>query len=273
MTIEQEIFDRRVLDKDKLIAYGFQPYENRLVFHKTFLSASFEAQIFVAEDDSVTGKVIDLTYGDEYLGLRVGLAGGYANSIQEAYIAILEDIAKKCCHKLYFYTNQANRISTWIMDTYRCVPCFPWPRLPGHGLFTEGETVASIINVDRLIGNRQSHTAEELNIRAEGKRKEELLCREGILPSYYKVTKHWVAIPLDDRFPDEQIKELGAEAITQFIHKTLGLYPQTTADMILSVILPLVIPPCGSRWLVFEWAISCIFIWRHHTRQFSIDVE
>ncbi len=33
-------------------------------------------------------------------------------SIQEAYIAILEDIAKKCCHKLYFYTNQANRIST-----------------------------------------------------------------------------------------------------------------------------------------------------------------
>lgn len=136
MTIEQQVFDRRKIDRRKLIAYGFQPVENRLVFHKTFASENFEAQISIDEHNVITGTVIDLDFGSEYLGLRTtGTVGAYAGGIREEYAAILEDIAEHCSHKLYFHTPQANRISTWLIDTYGCSPCFPWPRLPGHGLF------------------------------------------------------------------------------------------------------------------------------------------
>lgn len=66
--------------------------------------------------------------------------------------------------------------------------------------------------MDRVTDNRQIHTAEELNIRAEEELKDTFLQKEGVLPPYYKVTKHWVAIPLDERFSDEQIKELIEES-------------------------------------------------------------
>lgn len=214
MTIEQQVFDRRRIEREKLIAYGFQPEGNRLVFYKTFFQDGFEAQITYEEHEGITGRVIDLDFGGEYLGLRItGTAGAYRSGIREEYAAILEDIAAHCSHKLYFYTPQANRIGAWLMDACGCSLRFPWPRLPGHGLFeAEGETFASIINVDRFTGDRQSRTAEELNIRAEGEQREVFLRKEGILPPYYKTAKHWVAIPLDGRFSDGQIKALVAES-------------------------------------------------------------
>lgn len=214
MTIEQKVFEKRKLDREKLVAYGFRQSGGRLVLHKKLSQDNFEAEIFVDENDVIGGRIIDLDFGDEYLGLRLDeTAGAYAGGIREEYSAILEDIAEHCAHKLYFHTPQANRIGAWLIDTYGCTLRFPWPKLPGHGLFEAGgEALASIINVDRLTNNRQSTTAEELNIRAEGEKRDIFLQKNGVLPSYYKGAKHWVALRLDGRFSDEEIKKLFAES-------------------------------------------------------------
>lgn len=211
MTID-DIFDRRVIDRKKISEYGFRQNGNLLVLHKALSSGNLEILVSIDEDDRVTAKIIDTDFGEEYIGLKtIGRSGAYAGLVREECTGILEDIARHCSYRLYFHTDQANRICAWITETYGCVPRFPWPRLPGYGIFeSEGAAFASIINVDRVSGDRNSNSVEELNIK-EGK-------EEGIFPPFYKAMKGWVAVPLDDRMADDELEKLIAESY-QGVHR------------------------------------------------------
>ena len=65
MSIERDIFDRYVVDKEKLIEYGFLHKDNLLVYSKTIMNDEF--MIVVEYDKDIVGKVIDLSFNEEYV--------------------------------------------------------------------------------------------------------------------------------------------------------------------------------------------------------------
>ena len=103
MNIEEKIFKRMKLNKEKLIPYGFIKEKEGYHYSKKFMKDTFRADIYIDLNGKVQGKVYDLDIEEEYTNFRVeDSIGEFVNTIKEEYIKILKDIAKHCFEKDYF---------------------------------------------------------------------------------------------------------------------------------------------------------------------------
>lgn len=72
------------------------------------------AQLDIDQTGKVTGQLIDLNSGDEYLPLRASHLGPYASQVKTAYEQLLETIAHDCFIAMPFHSSQANRLASAI---------------------------------------------------------------------------------------------------------------------------------------------------------------
>lgn len=136
MSIEETIFSKMKIDYSKLQDYGFIKKNDIYFFTKQFMNNSFRAEISMTDDGKITGKVYDAEFGDEYVNFRIeDSTGEFVGKVRKEYENILKDIAKNCCNKLYFHSNQANRITNLIIKKYGSVPEFLWEKFPDYGVF------------------------------------------------------------------------------------------------------------------------------------------
>ena len=135
MNIEDEIFKRTQIDLEKLISYGFIKENNMYKYSKNFMD-NFRVDIEIDEKGKVFGKVYDLNMDEEYRNFRIETqAGKFVSLVREEYQNILKDIVQNCCNKLYFATEQANRITMKIRNMYGDEPEFIWDKFPENGIF------------------------------------------------------------------------------------------------------------------------------------------
>jgi DNA topoisomerase-1 len=116
MTLEEEIFNNFIIDKDKLINYGFKLKKDKLIFEKKLSKDDFKA-IFEF-DDKLSGKIFDLSTNDEYINFRIENLSGFSSEIREEYTNLLIDIRNKCSKKEWQLFAQAKRISKYIEEKY-----------------------------------------------------------------------------------------------------------------------------------------------------------
>ena len=211
MDIENEIFKRTRIKIDTLIPYGFTKSENVYNYSKIFMN-SFKADIVINEQGVVKGKVYDLNVGDEYLNFRIeNSVGEFVNSVREEYKSILKDIRKHCFEKLYFMTEQANRITKKIIDKYNDEPEFAWEKFPGYGIFRNPNNekwYGLILNIEKSkIDKESTGEVEVINVKLEDKKIPDLLKKKGFYPSYHMNKKNWVTIILDNTLTDEEVME------------------------------------------------------------------
>ena len=77
MTIEEMVFDRYRIIPEKLVAYGFLTNGDRMFFSTPLPEKDFRADLIY--DGSLTGKIIDETLDEEYIGYRLVNASGLSN--------------------------------------------------------------------------------------------------------------------------------------------------------------------------------------------------
>ena len=65
MNIEKDLFERSIIDTNKLLEYGFIKEEDSLVYKKKILEESF--LVVIEYNDFIKGKIIDLEFDEEYL--------------------------------------------------------------------------------------------------------------------------------------------------------------------------------------------------------------
>ncbi len=102
MTIEQELFAAYRPNKNKLIEYGFDCFNGVYTYHVIFHNNEFEARITIDEHGTLSGKVVEKVFGDEYFQLRnESFQGGFVGEIREEYKEILLKIRDHCfCKQL-----------------------------------------------------------------------------------------------------------------------------------------------------------------------------
>ena len=71
MNIEEKVFKKEKLNKEKLIPYGFIKEGNTYKYSKKFMNGNFRADIYIDENGNVSGKVYDLEMEEEYTNFRV----------------------------------------------------------------------------------------------------------------------------------------------------------------------------------------------------------
>ena len=91
--ITKEVFGRSRPDFNKRQSAGFREEGGVFYCAEALPGDQFRAELEVAEDGKVTGRVIDLDTGEEYLPIRIeGQTGGFVGQVREDYRMFLERI-------------------------------------------------------------------------------------------------------------------------------------------------------------------------------------
>ena len=210
MTLEDEIFQRKKVNWESLVSFGFVLKDSEYDYRTTFMNDDFEVHIHIHSDGSVSGKVYDTETGDEYSNIRIKSArGAFVMQVREEYQKILQNIADSCFISKYFVSEQANRMTQFINEKYGTVPEFLWERTPSDGIFRHSENqkwYGLIMNIpyERLNKERQG-MVEVLNVKIDPAEREILLRNEGCYPAYHMNKKHWMTVVLDDTLTDQEI--------------------------------------------------------------------
>ena len=94
MSIEQEIFGRHRLRPETLEPFGFQKDRAVWRYEEAFLDGDFRAEVAVAENGQVLGRVFDVADDEEYLPVHVdSYTGAFVGRVRSGYTAILQRIA------------------------------------------------------------------------------------------------------------------------------------------------------------------------------------
>lgn len=212
MDMEEEIFQRTHVDFKKLEEYGFMKEKENYVYSRIFMNDDFRADITIDKNGNVHGKVYDLQVDDEYTNIRVEINNGaFVSSVRESYKEILKDIRKKCFNTDFFISEQANRITEYIIKKYSDEPEFLWERFPGYGVFrnkNNDKWYAAILNIDKSKIDDGSGEVEIIDIKSDENTIQTMIRKKGYYEGYHMNKKNWLTIILDDTLSDEEIINL-----------------------------------------------------------------
>ncbi len=210
MNIENEIFKKCVIVYDKLVPYGFKKNGESYTISKNILDNSFRVDVEILETTGVvSGKVIDLSFHEEYTNYRVEKQiGEFVNRIRKEFENVLFDIKNNCTVASYFSTNQANRITNLIIQQYNDIPEFAWDKFPGYGIFKNsdnGKWYGLIMNINKSKIDSGDEEVEVLNVKLDENKIDYLLSKKGFYSAYHMNKKNWISILLDGTIDDEKI--------------------------------------------------------------------
>ena len=215
--ITEAVFSRSRPDFTRMESAGFRKEGGVFHYAEVLPGEQFRAELDVAEDGRVTGRVIDLDTGEEYLPIRIeGQTGSFVGQVREDYRVLLERIRDACFIPVSFICDQSNRIEGRIHREYGVTAEFPWEKYPGNGTFKcreNGKWFAAILTVEygKLDGAAGAHNEDEIveavNLKADPDEIPALTKRQGIFPAWHMNKKHWISVILDGTVPDEAIME------------------------------------------------------------------
>lgn len=209
MNIEDEIFQRSIIEYNKLIPYGFLKTDKGYTLSKNILDDTFRVDVEITEDGIVRGKVIDLSFQEEYTNYRLeNQMGEFVSKIRGEFESILLDIKNHCTSACYFMTKQANRITELLIGKYQDVPEFAWDKFPGYGIFKNSNNdkwYGLIMNINKSKIDDGNEKVEILNVKLDKDEVKSLLERDGFYSAYHMNKENWISILLDDTICDEEI--------------------------------------------------------------------
>lgn len=219
MDIVKEVFDRRTLRTDKLVAYGFTPYVGGFSYTTTILNGQFRVEVAVSERLIPSARVVDAFTEEEYAPVNVEMStGAFVGSVRAAYRAALTAIAEACSVREYFSSGQANRLAEAVYARYGERPDFPFATAPTYGVFrypVNRKWYGIVMDVRRCLVTKESTpcgeespTVDVLNLKIDPSRRAELLAMAGFYICYHMNKEGWISVVLDDTVADEEILAL-----------------------------------------------------------------
>ena len=223
MRLDEQILKKSIVDYNKLIPYGFIKKDDYYIYQKFFKNNTFLLDFKVFPNGLIKSKVIDIAFNEEFTLINVkNVEKGFINEIRNEYIQILEDLRNHCFIKLFFISNQANRLALKIHEKYQEEPVFPFSSLDDCGVFKyslNNKWYALITNIKKhqLLKNQDEELIDVLNVKIDPSSLNHLLKIKGIYKAYHMNKKHWISILLDDNLDDDFIMQLIDESRNRII--------------------------------------------------------
>ena len=224
MTIEDEIFRRKIIKTETLKEYGFKEKDGKYLYSEIFMDGSFRADIGIDKNGKLYGSVYDLLNEEIYYPVHaLRRHEAYVETVREAYRDVLRKIAASCCADKPFIYDQTNRIASLIRERYGEVPDHPFKkRYSSSAVFRyppNRKWYALVMDIERKVLKEKGHEKDDavievMNLKVAAEKREELLKLKGILPAYHMNKEGWISVILVDLVDDERIMELVDESRT-----------------------------------------------------------
>ncbi|WP_318766771.1 MmcQ/YjbR family DNA-binding protein [Lactiplantibacillus carotarum] len=206
----QLTFPNKKLNRSKLIAFGFVPKDDDLVYQTPIVDGQFQLNVTVTAAGQLTTQVIDAATQDEYvLHLAPKAQGTFVGQVTAAYQSVINQVEQACFDTDVFKTAQAQALIKHVTTTYADELELLWQRFPQNAVWRRADThkwYAALLTVtgDKL-GLPDATPVTVLDLRAKPADLEKLVNHRQYFPGYHMNKQHWFTIVLDGRVPVEEV--------------------------------------------------------------------
>ena len=218
MKVSEEIFRTYKPDFQKLLSFGFTEEKGCYKLSRVFFGGTFTAEVTVFYSGETAVKVIENEFGDEYVQVNnENFDGAFVGEVRTALKEILTDIRDNAFNKQSFVSDQANRLEKIINEKYNEFADYPFRdvKFRDYGVFRRkdnGKWYALVMNVERKVLGKdyknEPGRLDIINLKVDEKQRDELVKKNGIIPSYHMNKQKWISVFLDESLSDEFIINL-----------------------------------------------------------------
>ena len=219
MEPEDTIFQKKVPNVTKLLAYGFRKEDGSYIYSCSLRNGFFLLNVYVdVSPCKVTSEVLDTLTDEEYLPIRLeGARGEFIYTVRKEFENKLKDIAEKCFSSLPFLLPQTNRIVPLIEKECNVKYDYPFTddvNKEGVSFRSNGKWFALILKVkeNKIRKDGKEKDVEVLDLKGKEEEIPLLLKKKGFYPAYHMNKKKWFSILLEDEVKDEEILALVKES-------------------------------------------------------------
>ena len=208
MDIIKSVFKFKRAAEDKLIKYGFNDENGKLVY-RTVICDCLRLTV-VIDGDEIKTEVWDTETEEPYtLFLVDGAAGEFVGKVREEYTRVLEDIAKECFETQIFKCENTAKIIEYARKNYGDEAEYLWEKFPDNAVLRRGDTkkwYAAILTVPYIkFGIEREGTVEVIDMRMDPDELERTVDGKKYFRGWHMNKKHWVTMLLDGSAPYEEI--------------------------------------------------------------------
>lgn len=206
------IFKNRVLNKSRLLAFGFTGTDEEYTALYDILGGQFKIHIKVTDAGAVSVKVLDAESGEDYVLVHMPDAhGAFVGSVIAACEERLQAVAESCFDYAVFRSEQSKQIVEYAAGKYHDRLEFLWEKFAGNAVLRRRDSkkwYAALLTVARSkLGLGGDGTIEVIDLRALPLEIETLIDRKKYFPGYHMNKKHWYTICLDGSVSTQEICE------------------------------------------------------------------
>lgn len=206
------IFKNKKADFDKLRAYGFVPKYDNLIYSTPMMNNQFMLHIQISAAGSVSAKLIDQDFNDEYrLHLMTDAVGKYVGQVRSEYQSILQQIADKCFETNIFKSDTAQAVIDYIKQKYQDELEFLWPKFSHNAAVRRQDNrkwyaVFLDISADK-IGLLSQEPITILCVRNQPEKILQMIDHQKYFPGYHMNKKHWLTVCLNGTVHPKEIQK------------------------------------------------------------------
>lgn len=207
MDFVNDIFKFKKFNQEKLLKYGFK-FDGTYRLERKIDQFMMKIEI---KNDLVSVELFDIETNEPFTLFNVVNAqGGYVQSLRTECEEILKDIAKNCCEREIFKSEEAKKVIDYIRKKYGDELEFLWEKFPEDAIIRRKANKKWYAVFIRLPKNKLSLDGTEkvdiLDVRSD--EVEKLIDNKTILPAYHMNKKNWITILLNGNNNLEKVYQL-----------------------------------------------------------------
>lgn len=205
-------FNKRVIDYNKLLEYGFKKDNNRYIYKFNILNNTFQINISISKREQYS-KIIDLEDNTEYALVDVENAiGEFVGKVRQEYENIIKDVIEKCTIKEVFKNRQTKEIIKYVKEKYNDDLEFLWEKYDDNAIWRNkhnNKWYGLILTIsESKIGIDSEEIVEIIDLRYKKENIDEIINNKTIFPGYHMNKKSWITIKLDNSVDTKIILDL-----------------------------------------------------------------
>lgn len=210
MDIVKSIFQRRTVNIQKLIDFGFIKNDDIYMYQTTFSESGFIMTINISEQGDIEAKIIDPSFNEPYtLHLADGAVGSFVGGIKTEYEQTLTEISEKCFEPDVFKTAQAKKLIEYVRTKYDDELEFLWKKFPDNAIWRRKDNkkwYGTLLTVSkRKLGIKSDEIIEIIDLRIQPDKIESLIDNKLYFPGWHMNKKNWYTMILDGSIEFEEL--------------------------------------------------------------------
>lgn len=210
MDVIKSIFERKTVNTQKLISYGFEMASDVYTYHTTLPGSGFLMTVNVSDRGRITTAVIDPALDEPYtLHLADGAAGSFVGNVKMEYEQALREISEQCFEPDVFKARQTKELLEYVRAAYGDDPEYLWKKFPDNAIWRRKDNekwYGVILTVSRRkLGLDSDETAEIIDLRYPPEKLDKLVDDKIYFRGWHMNKKHWYTVILDGSVATEAL--------------------------------------------------------------------